>query len=147
MIWAAVIEKNDGKKVIRKGVTQHIKIGIDKTRKTTDFYVSVFAFGSNRLRLIAEYWSDENRIHIIDIEAKKEDRNCGYGSTAMEILFEIGLHADVEKYTGYLSEHDLNDPDDPEHKDRLVHFYRKYGFIVDLEEKHIERTVNISNAF
>lgn len=122
------------------------KIIVDKSLRTTDFYINIVTFGYSRLRLIAEYWADKNQIKIRDIQVKEEDRGLGYGSIAIEILLEIGLLIGVIKYTGSLSEIDLDDSKDPEHKNRLVHFYQKYGFTVDLEQRRIERKARTNNA-
>jgi len=147
MNWNEILQRYDGKRVIHNGNIQHVRIEIDQLKRTTDLYISIFVFGFNRLRLVAEYSADKNSILIRDIETKKQDRNFGYGSTAMDVLLEIGSHINVDKYTGFLSKRDLCDPDDPEHKNRLVHFYQKSGFDVDLDNSFIERfeTENLSS--
>lgn len=110
--------------------------------RTTDLYIDLIMFGFSRLRLVAEYSKEKNIITIRDIEVKKEDRNLGHASLVMDILLDIGSHIGVVAYTGSLSEEDINDPNDPDHKDRLVHFYQKYGFTVDLSKRRIERNSN-----
>lgn len=139
MDWNIIVQKYDGKIFMCNGIKQQIKIIVNDSLRTTDFYINIVTFGYSRLRLIAEFLADKNQMIIRDIQVKDEDRGLGYGSIAMEILLEIGLHIGVTKYTGSLSETDINDQKDPEHKNRLVHFYQKYGFTVDLEQRHIER--------
>ena len=134
------------KKVIRNGIHQYIKITVYESLRTTDFYTDIITFGYSRLQLIAEYWAEKNQIKIRDIEAQKEDRSQGYGSLAMDVLLEIGSLIDGVTYTGSLSEMDINDPNDPEHKNRLVHFYEKYGFTVDLTKRRIERNATLNNV-
>lgn len=57
----------------------------------------------------------------------------------MTVLFEIGDILDVKKYHGWLGHEDLNDDNDPEHRDRLIHFYSKFGFDVNIENNRIEK--------
>lgn len=145
MDWNIIIQKYDGLKIVHNGITQHIKITVSEAMRTTDFYIDLIMFGFSRLRLIAEYCKEKNLITIRDIQVKKEDRNLGYGSLVMDILLDIGSLIGAVAYTGFLSEEDINDPNDPEHKNRLVHFYQKYGFTVDLIKRHIEKNSTVKD--
>ena len=101
----------------------------------------MYAFGIKRLTLFAKCFSSERRIKILDIQSAREDRNLGYGSAAIEVLFSIGDAINVIKYTGFLSEDDINDHNDLEHKERIEHFYSKWGFMVDIKNRHIEKNL------
>lgn len=75
-----------------------------------------------------------NRIYITDIVG--EDMNCGYGSILMSELITYAQLNKIPKIVGNMERRDLED-----HGERLLHFYRKFGFdIIDLNygRKHIE---------
>ena len=63
---------------------------------------------------------DSNSITIGDIQCKKN--NQGYGSMMMERLIEIAKQKNILYIEGWLSK------GDEDHKDRLQHFYGKFGF-------------------
>ena len=67
----------------------------------------------------------EPYIEVVDIPGE-ECINEGIRSKAMEYLEEITISKNIKKMTGSLSPRDLED-----HKDRLLHFYMKNGFIID----------------
>lgn len=94
---------------------------------------------------IIRLWANLNKqtkvMEIVDIQISKNDRNKGYGSVVIEALFEAGENLETIKYIGTLSPIDLNNPDDPLHKDRIKHFYEKHGFIVDLERRYISKAI------
>lgn len=69
-------------------------------------------------------FSDENTIHIGDI---KGPANKGYGSICMDYLKEIAIEQNIPKITGDIAERDW------EHVDRLVHFYKKHNFLVEVD--------------
>lgn len=67
-------------------------------------------------------------ITISDIECKKNNR--GYGSSMMKELIEYSRHNEFAHINGWLSKVDYD------HKDRLYHFYQKFGFeIIQNEEE------------
>ena len=63
---------------------------------------------------------DSNSITIGDIQCKKN--NQGYGSMMMERFIEIAKQKKILYIEGWLSK------GDKDHKDRLHHFYGKFGF-------------------
>ena len=77
----------------------------------------------------------------MDIQSNKQNLGKGYGSIAMNLLFEIGACLEVTAYTGALSDEDINDTKDPNHRSRLKHFYEKFGFDIDFERKRIEKNI------
>ena len=72
---------------------------------------------------------DESRtITISDIECKNNNR--GYGSVMMKELIEYSIQNGFTHIRGWLSKVDYA------HKDRLYHFYQKFGFeIIQNEEE------------
>lgn len=88
----------------------------------------------NRHELLvnASIHNRESKLHIDDIQG---GYNKGYGTAAMQELFEIAKRKSLTKLTGNLEFGDLND-----HKDRLIHFYKKFGFSVTLidEDKNLK---------
>ncbi|MGO4886839.1 hypothetical protein ACJ2A9_03695 [Anaerobacillus sp. MEB173] len=71
-------------------------------------------------------YSDENQIHIGDI---KGEENKGYGSICMDYLKEVAFEQNIQYITGDLAKRDWD------HLDRLVHFYEKHNFQVDIDHK------------
>lgn len=66
-------------------------------------------------------------ITISDIECKRNNR--GYGSVMMKELIEYSKKNEYTQINGWLSKVDYN------HKERLYHFYQKFGFeIIQNEE-------------
>lgn len=61
-----------------------------------------------------------NGITISDITCSKN--NKGFGSLMMNTLVEFAKDGQYDYIDGWLSKIDLD------HKDRLLHFYRKFGF-------------------
>lgn len=74
---------------------------------------------------------DENRIMIGDIvpvnsQSIFRQENRGYGSLLMEELLLYAEDNKIKELYGNLATVDID------HKDRLIHYYKKYGFEVDL---------------
>ena len=116
-----------------------IQVDIKEDYRKTDINIHLFLCRFKVITLFTEHFPNENRIKIVDIQNSKENRNQGYGTIVMNVLFEIGNILDVKKYNGWLSSEDLNDYNDPEHRDRLIHFYSKFGFNVNIENNRIEK--------
>ncbi len=116
-----------------------IQVEIKEGYRKNDINIHLFFCRFKVITLFTEHFSDEKRIKIVDIQNNKANRNQGYGTIVMNVLFEIGEILGVKKYTGWLSTEDLDDADDPEHKDRLIHFYSKFGFDVNIKKNHIEK--------
>lgn len=73
----------------------------------------------------------ENRIMIGDISPVNSQsifrqENRGYGSLLMEELLFYAKENKIKELYGNLATVDID------HKDRLIHYYKKYGFEVDL---------------
>jgi hypothetical protein len=69
-------------------------------------------------------YPDEDRIHIGDI---KGPENKGYGSICIEHLKEIAIDKNIPYITGEISERDWD------HLERLMHFYEKHNFKVEVD--------------
>lgn len=52
----------------------------------------------------------------------------GYGSHLMNKLIQFARENGYEKITGNLSPIDANSASDPTHRERQIHFYKKFGF-------------------
>lgn len=73
---------------------------------------------------IQAYYSDNNTIHIGDI---KGDANKGFGSICMDYLKVLAKEQNIQYITGDLAERDWD------HLDRLIHFYEKHNFQVEVD--------------
>ena len=72
----------------------------------------------------------DNTLLIGDIlHDHKKYHNKGYGTKMMEKLLEYAKTNNIQTIYGNLS---LNDID---HKDRLLHFYKKFGFDVEIYDE------------
>jgi hypothetical protein len=69
-------------------------------------------------------YTDEKTIHIGDI---KGPANKGYGSICMDYLKELAAEQNIPKIIGDIAERDWD------HVDRLVHFYEKHNFQVNID--------------
>lgn len=116
-----------------------IQVEIEEDNRKNDINIHLLFCRFKVITLLAEHFPNEKRIKIVDIQNRKENRNQGYGTIVMKVLFEIGEILGVKKYTGRLSTEDLDDADDPEHKYRLIHFYNKFGFDINIKKNHIEK--------
>ncbi|MBU8907955.1 GNAT family N-acetyltransferase [Desertibacillus haloalkaliphilus] len=72
---------------------------------------------------IQAQYIDEHTIHIGDI---KGEENRGYGSVCMYYLKEIARKHNIQFIQGDIAERDWG------HLDRLIHFYKKHNFQVQL---------------
>ncbi|PGT82340.1 hypothetical protein [Bacillus sp. AFS040349] len=70
---------------------------------------------------------DDETIHIGDI---KGPANKGYGSICMDYLKELAIEQNIPKITGDIAKRDWD------HVDRLVHFYEKHDFHVEINYDH-----------
>ena len=67
--------------------------------------------------------------------------NKGYGTLMMTELLKFAKENNYEKITGNISDVDNNTEWDPHHRERLIHFYKKFGFKIlpdELAPKQIE---------
>lgn len=65
--------------------------------------------------------------------------NKGYGTQMMNMLLDFAKENGYKKIVGNLSYVDDNDAFDPEHRERQLHFYKKFGFkILPSEEKQTQ---------
>lgn len=67
--------------------------------------------------------------------------NKGYGTLMMNELLKFAKENNYEKIIGNTSDVDNNTEWDPHHRERLIHFYKKFGFKIlpdELAPKQIE---------
>lgn len=137
------------KYLINDRTTFSNNITIQKTSKNVPVLVAVnlINFEIEIFDLITEnsrqnraivLWAQKNQniLHIQDIQG---GRNLGHGSVAMKILIKYAVDNGIEKITGNLSQVDYD------HKDRLIAFYEKFGFLVEYyDDKNgkIVKTIN-----
>lgn len=80
-------------------------------------------------------------IHIMDFIVSDIWQNQGYGSVVMEQLIKYAKHLNVSYISGELSFVDIGTSDDDETKresrERLYHFYPKFGFAINKAERKI----------
>ncbi|TYR79383.1 hypothetical protein FZC66_14830 [Priestia megaterium] len=69
-------------------------------------------------------YKDDYTIHIGDI---KGPVNKGYGSVCMSYLKEVALDQNIHSIKGDIAKRDWD------HLDRLVHFYEKHNFNVEID--------------
>ncbi|WP_226668343.1 hypothetical protein [Metabacillus litoralis] len=69
-------------------------------------------------------FADDKTIHIGDI---KGPANKGYGSICMDYLKELATQQNIPKITGDIAKRDWD------HVERLVHFYEKHDFNVEVD--------------
>ncbi len=75
---------------------------------------------------IQAQYANENTIHIGDI---KGPENKGYGSICMHYLKEVAKEQNIQYITGDIAKRDWD------HKERLVHFYKKHNFKVNIDKE------------
>lgn len=74
---------------------------------------------------------------IRDIQCEHSNVDKGYGTILMNTFLEYIKPIKVKCVEGRLSSVDTRDRIDKEHKARLYHFYKKFGFEID-EKEHIK---------
>ncbi|MCM3730238.1 hypothetical protein M3196_00965 [Fictibacillus nanhaiensis] len=72
-------------------------------------------------------YMNENTLHIGDI---KGPANKGYGSICMEYLKETAVDNNIPLIKGDIAKRDWD------HVDRLIHFYEKHDFEVELDHEN-----------
>lgn len=102
--------------------------------------IMAYRLGSGELLPVSLLQAQDNArdtysFHIQDIETL--ENNKGYGSYVIKALQYYCSGKYVAKITGALS---WVDTGNPEHKARLLHFYKKHGFVVvdDTNERWIQ---------
>lgn len=84
--------------------------------------INIFHVSSNSVSTLkAVYYEEEKKIHICDIICYSN--NKGFGSILMKELINYAVGLKCKLVSGYLAKVDIDD-----HKDRLFHFYNKFGF-------------------
>lgn len=137
MDYTTIVNKYNNQIAIFKRNTYKINIDIAPIRNHLDIIIKL----SDVLELSAEFRIKTKVMEIVDIKIVQCNRNHGYGSFAMSVLFELGKVLEASEFFGTLSPIDLNDPADPSHKERIKHFYEKHGFTVDLKKRYISKTI------
>ncbi|WP_280770943.1 hypothetical protein [Salipaludibacillus daqingensis] len=82
------------------------------------------AFQGNWAFSIHAHYKPNYHIHIDDIRGEE---NRGYGSVCMKFLKEYTIDQNIHTISGDISHRDWD------HLDRLIHFYKKHHFYLDLE--------------
>lgn len=115
-------------------------IGIDQTKEET--WVVVYTnYDNNTCRIMLNdcasayrgHWDysiqatykDQDTIFIGDI---KGPENKGYGTICMNYLKEVAIEQNIRYITGEIAKRDWD------HVDRLVHFYKKHDFHIDIDK-------------
>ena len=81
-------------------------------------------------QMTCEIHKESKSIKICDILSEKE--NSGYGSLMMQKLIEFANQNDFMYIDGWLSRYDYD------HKERLLHFYQKFGFNITPCDENIK---------
>lgn len=68
---------------------------------------------------------DKNRVLLADIDIPRRYVNQGIGSKLIERFEDICKKKGITEICGNLSDSDVD------HKDRLLHFYKKHGYEID----------------
>lgn len=104
-------------------------IRIEESRVESCLFLRVIK-GNKLLGRLNALFESDNKVLLADID----NRGCinhGIGSMLIERFEEICLENGVKKIYGNLANVDLD------HKDRLIHFYKKHGYSIveENEEK------------
>lgn len=137
--------KYNSKKIIINGLLYEYRINvreIGQLAHSIEIDICIVQNGYEVITFKTEYHKERSVLEIVDIQNCMEDRNRGYGSLGMEVLFECGAVLGIKKYYGILSYIDVYDKVDRDHRNRLEHFYKKFGFSVDFETMKIEKMVS-----
>lgn len=130
-----------------KGVNSIAKnndfIGVEKTKKQEDVILykykmercefDVFIdipFGSETRNVLSLFTTLDNELKIIkidDIQIAEENTHKGYGTVALNYLVNKSKKDGIKKINGTISSIDYED-----HGDRLVEFYEKFGFDINI---------------
>ena len=87
--------------------------------------------------MMCTLYREIDTIKIDDIFVCKDIDNCynykkhinkGYGTRMMNMLLEFAKANNYRKIIGNLSPHDNSDRYDNSHRERQIHFYKKFGF-------------------
>lgn len=95
----------------------------------------IYAFSENGDEGRFHYKFNRNSVYIQDMLPERISK--GVGSRALEFIETIAVEYDKDKITGKLSGVDFG------HKDRLLHFYKKNGYTVNLDNFTIVKPLNI----
>jgi len=80
------------------------------------------------VRLVTTLYEATKSVKINDIIIDKEaDTNKGYGSIALEYLINKAKKEKIKRIYGRITEEDYKS-----HGDRLMHFYKKFGFHIGI---------------
>ncbi len=100
------------------------------------YYASIYSAvdsGKQNRLLFASYdlnnYDEPWNIYIGDIQVGKPKTSKGYGTIFMNYIIDLAKTNNVKFIHGKLGPADLSD-----HEPRLLNFYRKFGFDIELEE-------------
>lgn len=103
---------------------------IRKQRYLRNYKYQIITIGEIDYNII--YGNGGNRIHIYDFLLPLEYRNKGFGSILMKELINFARVEGIKCINGELGKSDLCDSSDLNHRSRILHFYRKHQFIINL---------------
>jgi GNAT superfamily N-acetyltransferase len=98
--------------------------------KYDNYYISAVIISPENKYSFASIAATEktnNSLLILDIKVNRKEANRGYGSILLKQLIKNAIENGKESITGTLTPADLLD-----HGERLVHFYKKHGFKVEI---------------
>ena len=83
----------------------------------------------------------KDHLYIVDFIPSSQ-KGAGYGSLLMQQIIQYAIdQPNINFISGGLSWVDLDDKNDPEHRSRLIHFYQKHGFDVNISEERIRLNI------
>ncbi|MBX4261943.1 hypothetical protein [Clostridium estertheticum] len=95
---------------------------------------TIYAYSKSGQQGIFDYVLRKEELYIMDMLPQKHSQ--GVGSKVLEFMEETALRYNIKELAGMLS------PSDFGHKERLLYFYRKNGFIVNDLESGIRKKIN-----
>ncbi|MBZ9633050.1 GNAT family N-acetyltransferase [Clostridium sp. FP1] len=95
---------------------------------------TIYAYSDSGRQGIFHYELREEELYIFDMLPDKKSQ--GVGSKVLELMEETALRYNIKELSGMLSTVDFD------HKERLLYFYKKNGFIVNDSESGIRKKLN-----
>ncbi len=138
-----VLQKKTGEifslEVTKKG-NQEVIISYSETMHYDEAYIKIMVwpileYNTNskpELKLEAKFSNNLKTINIEDITVAPINTDKGLGSHAMQKLIEIAQSKNYKEIIGELEYGDLDN-----HRERLMHFYEKYGFKIRMNSDNM----------
>lgn len=122
------------KEITDKSGNKMILLNILEEESSYKKHGTIYAYSESGQQGIFHYELKKEHLYIIDMLPKKHSQ--GVGSKVLELMEETARRYDIKELTGILSTVDF------EHKERLLYFYKKNGFIVNDSECRIRKKIN-----